>query len=67
MAKDRELAVSTAVGGVVYEAGTVPPPEVAEQITNPACWGDAPEPDDATDDEPSKPAAKKAAPRKSSS
>jgi hypothetical protein len=36
----RKLAVNTTVGGTTYEAGTVPPAEVAEQISNPKAWGD---------------------------
>lgn len=53
----RKLAVNTTVGGVTYEAGSTPDPEVAEQITNPAAWGE--EPDDAGEEKPAKKAAAK--------
>lgn len=42
----RKLAVNTTIAGATYEAGSVPPADVAEQITNPACWGDVPSADD---------------------
>lgn len=35
----RKLAVNVTVGDTTYEAGTTPPAEVAEQITNPKAWG----------------------------
>lgn len=53
----RKLAVNTTVGGVTYEAGTTPDAEVAEQITNPAAWGD--EPDADGEEKPAKKAAAK--------
>lgn len=50
----RKLAVNVTVGSTTYEAGTVPPADVAKLIDNPKAWGDDPEPDD------SKPARKPA-------
>jgi hypothetical protein len=40
MAKEegRKLARTVHIGGQVWHAGEVPPPEVAEKITNPAAW-----------------------------
>lgn len=35
------LKLSVVVGADLYEAGTVPPPEVAKAITNPDAWEDS--------------------------
>lgn len=40
----RTLAATVIVGEVSYLAGTVPPDDVAAQITNPAAWGAEPTP-----------------------
>lgn len=37
----RKLAKNVYVGEDFYEAGSEPPKEIAEQITNPAAWGDS--------------------------
>jgi hypothetical protein len=37
---ERKLASNVWVGGELYEAGSAPPKEVADQITNPKAWGD---------------------------
>ncbi len=42
MTGGKKLAVNVTVGGDTYEAGTVPPAEVADQISNPKAWGDEP-------------------------
>lgn len=34
----KKLAVNTTIAGATYEAGTVPPADVAKLITNPKCW-----------------------------
>lgn len=34
----KKLAMNTTLGDVTYEAGTVPPADVAKQITNPKAW-----------------------------
>jgi hypothetical protein len=39
---ERKLASNVWVGGELYEAGSAPPKEVADQITNPKAWGDEP-------------------------
>lgn len=36
----RQLAKNVYVGETLYRAGSTPPKDVAEQITNPAAWGD---------------------------
>jgi pyruvate/2-oxoglutarate dehydrogenase complex dihydrolipoamide acyltransferase (E2) component len=36
----RQLAKNVYVGEKLYMAGSTPPKDVAEQITNPAAWGD---------------------------
>jgi hypothetical protein len=36
----RRLAANVWVGDQFFEAGSVPPKEIAEQITNPKAWGD---------------------------
>lgn len=38
----RKLAVNTTINGATYEAGTVPPADVAKQIDNPKAWGNDP-------------------------
>lgn len=50
----RRLAANVWVGSEFFAAGSVPPKEYAEQITNPAAWGDtAPdEPADASSPAP---------------
>lgn len=35
----RKLAATVVIGEVAYRSGTVPPDDVAAQITNPAAWG----------------------------
>lgn len=40
----RRLTANVVVDGVTYAGGSVPPPDVAKQITNPVAW--APEPAD---------------------
>ncbi|MDB5716445.1 MAG: hypothetical protein JWO15_3842 [Sphingomonadales bacterium] len=42
---EKTLAVNVTVGTTTFEAGTVPPKEIADQITNPKAWGDTPEPE----------------------
>lgn len=75
----RKLAKNVYVGETLYRADTEPPKEIAEQITNPAAWGDEapksertsapaepatdPAPAAADEGEP-KPAAKKTAAKK---
>lgn len=50
----KKLAMNTTVEGETYAAGTVPPAEVAEKITNPKAWGETPADDDTpAEDEPS--------------
>lgn len=34
----KQLAMNVTVGDQTYEAGSTPPPEIAEQITNPRAW-----------------------------
>lgn len=34
----KKLARNTTINGVTYEAGTVPPADVAKEITNPKAW-----------------------------
>lgn len=47
----RKLAKNVYVGETLYMAGSTPPKEDADQITNPAAWGDdAPEADGKDDD-----------------
>lgn len=53
----KELTANVYIDGVLYEAGTTPPKEVADQISNPKVWAESEEP---------KAPAKKAASRKSS-
>lgn len=36
----RKLAATVVIGEVAYRVGTVPPDDVAAQITNPAAWGE---------------------------
>lgn len=36
----RTLAATVVIGEVAYLAGSVPPDDVAAQITNPAAWGE---------------------------
>jgi pyruvate/2-oxoglutarate dehydrogenase complex dihydrolipoamide acyltransferase (E2) component len=43
----RKLAKNVYVGETLYMAGSTPPKEDAEQITNPAAWGDESSDDDA--------------------
>lgn len=38
----RKLAATVVIGEVAYLAGSVPPDDVAAQITNPAAWGEEP-------------------------
>lgn len=38
----KKLARNTTINGTTYEAGTVPPADVAKEITNPKAW-EAPE------------------------
>lgn len=38
----RKLAVNTTIAGTTYEAGSVPPADVAKLITNPKAWGGDP-------------------------
>lgn len=54
----KKLAVNVTVGGETYPAGSTPPADVAEQITNPKAWGED------SEEEP-KPAAKRASSRTS--
>jgi hypothetical protein len=42
MTGQRKLARNVWVGGRFYEAGSTPPKEDADQITNPKAWGDEP-------------------------
>ena len=37
---ERKLASNVWVGGTLYEAGSTPPKEVADQISNPKAWED---------------------------
>lgn len=46
----RKLAKNVWVGETYYPAGSEPPKDAAEQITNPAAWGDNAS-DDGDDDE----------------
>lgn len=55
----RKLAANVVVGGVTYAAGSVPPPEVAEKISNPKAWASEPRTNEA--DEPKKAPAHKSA------
>ena len=41
----KKLAANVYVGSVLYEAGSSPEKEIAEQITNPKAWGESPESD----------------------
>lgn len=34
----KKLARNTTINGVTYEAGTVPPADVAKEINNPKAW-----------------------------
>jgi hypothetical protein len=34
----KKLARNTTINGVTYDAGTVPPADVAKEITNPKAW-----------------------------
>lgn len=36
----RQLAANVYVGDTLYPAGSTPPKDIAEQITNPKAWGD---------------------------
>jgi len=69
----RHLTANVWVGGVYYAAGSTPPKEVADQITNPKAWGDKPDVDEPVDPaevvvggtpEPSAAPVKKAAAKK---
>lgn len=44
----KQLAANVNLDGVLYEAGSTPPADIAEQITNPKAWGDSDSGDDAT-------------------
>lgn len=35
----KQLAQNVNLDGVLYQAGTTPPKDIAEQITNPKAWG----------------------------
>lgn len=50
----RKLTKNVYVGETLYRAGSTPPKDIAEQITNPKAWdGDAPDAvDDAVDEAP---------------
>jgi len=37
--KGKKLAANVQVGDALYEAGSTPPKEIADQITNPKAWG----------------------------
>lgn len=66
----RELAANVYVDGVLYEAGSTPPKDVAEKITNPKAWGESSTPapaDPPADDAPAPKPAKKAAAKKTAS
>jgi hypothetical protein len=47
----RRLKASVVVGSVVHEAGSEPPDDVADQITNPDAWEDQAD-DEAAGSEP---------------
>jgi hypothetical protein len=49
----KKLAMNVYVNGTAYEAGSTPPKDVADQITNPKAWGA-----DESDDSPKAPAKK---------
>jgi len=51
MPTSRALAVNVTVGAETYPAGSVPPRDVAAQITNPKAWGA-----DVDDSQPESPA-----------
>jgi hypothetical protein len=53
----RKLATTVHVGGQVFEAGSTPPKEFADLITNPKAWGD--EPDSGSSSTPAKRSAPK--------
>lgn len=57
----RKLANTVIVGGVTYAAGSTPPAEVTEKITNPYAWaddGEATPSESERTSEPAKPARK---------
>lgn len=45
-ARGRKLAANVYVGDQFHEAGSTPPKEVADQITNPKAWGAEPDAED---------------------
>lgn len=58
----KQLAANVYVDGELHEAGSTPPKEIADRITNPRAWGE-----DADDDAEEAPApAKKTTSRRSS-
>ena len=61
----RKLAKNVHIRNEVYEAGTTPPKEIADQITNPKAWGEEPDDEGAADADGEKP--KKRTARKSTS
>lgn len=65
MTVTRSLAANVWVDGVLYPVGSTPPKDVADQITNPAAWGETnDEPDKGTGDAEKPAPAKKTAARK---
>lgn len=56
MSAARKLAANVWVGGQLFEAGSSPEKEIAEQITNPKAWGK-----DVDESAPAAPAKKAAA------
>ena len=69
----KKLAMNTTVEGETYEAGTVPPAEIAKKIDNAKAWGEEPqaaaepepEPTPDPEPEPEKPADPQPGPRPS--
>ncbi|MDR6861969.1 hypothetical protein [Phycicoccus sp. 3266] len=41
MAGGKALAANVWVDGTLYEAGSTPPKDVADEITNPKAWGES--------------------------
>lgn len=63
----KTLTQNVNLDGVLYEAGSTPDKEIADQITNPKAWAE-PDADESADDaDESAPAAKKTASRRSGS
>lgn len=51
MARRKKLAVNVTVEGDTYKAGTFPPEDVAEKITNPKAWANPPKDEPVEDTE----------------